>query len=102
MTCASCGTVYEPPVSGPPYCPNNNCPLHQTLSGSASLREQANLSLKEAAMWVQAVKDAEKHLEDVKAKAAAASADVKAKLVAAQKAAEDELAAITEAADQVP
>ena len=101
MICASCGTNYEPPVSGAPYCPNNNCPLHQQLAGSLGIRQQAELAMKEAQMWVQAVKDAEAHLADVKAKAAAASADVKAKLQAAQKAAEAELEAIAGVASSV-
>jgi hypothetical protein len=94
LTCASCGTVYQAPVNGPPYCPNNNCPMHQGAGGPATARAQADLALKEAETWVQAVRDAEAHLADVRAKAQAAQAAVKAKLAAAAKAAQDELNAI--------
>jgi len=97
MTCPSCGTVYTPPVSGPPFCPNNNCPLHQAGGGPGTLRAQADLALREAETWTQAVKDAEAHLEDVRARARQAQAEVVAKLEAAQAAAQAELDAITQA-----
>jgi hypothetical protein len=95
LTCASCGTVYQAPANGPPFCPNNNCPMHQGAAGPATARAQADLALKEAATWVQAVQDAERHLEDVRAKAREAQANVKAKLDAAAAAAQAELDAIT-------
>jgi hypothetical protein len=98
MICASCGTHYEPPVSGAPYCPNNNCPLHQQLAGSLGLRQQADLAMKEATMWAQAEQDAVTHLEDVRAKRKAAQGDVIAKLEAAKQQAADELEAIDRAA----
>lgn len=98
MICASCGTSYEPPAQGAPYCPNNNCPLHQQLAGSLGLRQQAELAMKEAAMWEQAEKDALHHLEDVRAKRKAAQGEVIAKLEAAKQQAADELEAIDKAA----
>lgn len=94
LTCASCGTVYQAPASGPPFCPNNNCPMHQGASGPTTLRAQADLALKEAETWLQAVKDAEAHLADVRARAQAAQRDVVVKLRAAQAAAQAELNAI--------
>lgn len=98
MTCSSCGTVYEPPASGVPYCPNNNCPMHLAGGAAPSLRAAADTAMKEAAMWAQAVKDAEIQLQNVRARAQAAHADVIAKLEAAKQAAADEAAAIAQAA----
>jgi hypothetical protein len=94
LTCASCGTTYQAPVSGPPFCPNNNCSMHQGAAGPATARAQADLALKEAATWLQAVKDAEAHLTDVRAKAQAAQAAVQAKLRDAAAQAQAELDAI--------
>jgi len=100
LTCASCGTVYQAPASGPPFCPNNNCPMHQGAAGPATARSQADLALKEAATWVQAVRDARAHLEDVQAKAAEAQAAVKQKLAAAEAAAQAELDALRAMSDE--
>lgn len=100
LTCASCGTTYQAPVSGPPFCPNNNCPMHQGAGGPATFRAQAELALKEAETWRQAVTDAEAHLADVRAKAKAAQQAVVDKLRAAEAAAQDELQAIMAAAAQ--
>ena len=102
VICASCGTAYEPPTSGVPYCPNNNCPLSKAYAGGAiTLRSQADQAMKEAEMWTQAVKDAEAHLADVVAKAKAAHAAVVEKLEAARQAAQAELEAIARTAQDV-
>jgi hypothetical protein len=71
--------------------------MHQGASGPTTLRAQADLALKEAETWRQAVADAEVHLADVRARAKAAQADVIAKLKAAQEAAQAELNAIADA-----
>lgn len=98
MKCASCGTYYEPSASGVPYCPNNNCPMHQASGGPSNLRAEADAAMKEAEMWTQAVKDAEQHLTDTRARAKAAQAEVVAKLEAAKQAAAAESEAISRAA----
>lgn len=98
MKCSSCGTYYEPTASGVPYCPNNNCPMHQAASGPSNLRQEAAAAMKEAEMWTQAVKDAEQHLADTRSRAQAAQADVIAKLEAAKRAAAEEAEAISLAA----
>lgn len=101
LTCASCGTTYQAPANGPPFCPNNNCPMHQGAAGPTTLRAQADLALKEAETWLQAVQDAEAHLADVKARAQVAQRDVVTKLRAASAAAQAELNAIADVAARV-
>lgn len=100
MKCSSCGTVYTPPATGTPYCPNNNCPMHQGNAGPSSLRAAADTAMREAEVWAQAVKDAEVALAQTRERAQAAQADVILKLEAAKQAAQAEADAIAQAAAQ--
>lgn len=95
MTCSTCGTVYTLPASGPPFCPNNNCPRHSTLTpGASSLRAAAADALREADAWDAAVEQAEEALRQAKANARAARERIAETLAKAEEAAEEDLASI--------